>query len=60
MTDEERRVELAAAITTVSRLMPEGMEVRIYRKGPRLCDSEVETTWPNGEVTNNRATEAMH
>lgn len=59
MDAQQHKVELAAALTALARLLPQGFEVRLYHAAQPDAVM-VETTWPTGVVTLNRAAEAMH
>lgn len=51
--DTAARAELAQAIATLGRLLPNGMQVLFYRPNEAAGDRRVavESTYPDGEVT---------
>lgn len=57
--DLAARAELAQAVTTLGRLLPEGMQVMIYHP-PGIERTAIETIYPDGEVTRHWVDQAMH
>lgn len=59
MDEAEARADLAHAISVVCRLLPEGMEVRIFREAPGSI-AMVESIHPDGEVTKHKFTRVIN
>lgn len=53
------RVELAQAIVTLGRLLPQGMRVCIYHPEGETR-AAIETIYPDGEATRHWVDQAMH